>query len=129
MPVRARDVGGVERDLMFDRLAPEPRMAFPDITLEQFRADMLAAGYDEVLERRWALGTVLDMREHALEADALVVQGWMRLAVDGEPARDLLRGSQGLIGSASCGAALHRRRQCICIATAMQMHYSMGPAS
>ncbi len=63
-------------------------------TLERFRADMLAAGYDEVLERRWAPGLVLDTHAHPFEANALVVQGEMWLAVDGSPERRLAPGDR-----------------------------------
>jgi Cupin domain len=68
--------------------APPP---FP-ITLAQFRALMLAAGYDEVTERRWAPATVLETHTHPFEANALVVQGAMWLSVEGEAARKLLPG-------------------------------------
>ena len=46
-----------------------------DFNPDQFRAEMLAAGYDEVLERPWAPGTVLDTHTHPFEANAIVVQG------------------------------------------------------
>jgi hypothetical protein len=69
-------------------------MPTPELTWEQFRADMLAAGYDEVLERQWAPDTVLATHTHPFEASALVVQGEMWLAVAGEPARHLLPGDR-----------------------------------
>ena len=69
-------------------------MSSPAITLDQFRADMLASGYDEVLERPWAPGTVVDTHTHAFEANAIVVQGEMWLAVDGGPERRLLPGDR-----------------------------------
>ena len=69
-------------------------MSSPNITLDQFRADMLAAGYDEVLERPWAPGTVVDTHTHPFEANAIVVQGEMWLAVDGGPARHLTPGDR-----------------------------------
>lgn len=61
-------------------------------TLAQFRATMLAAGYDEVLERVWAPGTAVDTHTHPFEANAIVVQGEMWLAVESGDARRLLPG-------------------------------------
>ena len=69
-------------------------MTTPTFTLEQFRADMLAAGYDEVLERPWAPGTVVATHTHPFEANAIVVQGEMWLAVEDGPARQLLPGDR-----------------------------------
>lgn len=69
-------------------------MPQPDMTLERFRAEMLAAGYDEVIERRWAPGTVLEAHAHPFEASALVVQGEMWLAIDGGPERRLVAGDR-----------------------------------
>lgn len=69
-------------------------MPTANMTWEQFRADMLAAGYDEVLERQWAPGTVLATHTHPFEASALMVQGEMWLSVAGEPARHLLPGDR-----------------------------------
>ena len=54
-----------------------------DFNPDQFRAEMLAAGYDEVLERPWAPGTMLDTHTHPFEANAIVVQGEMWLTVEG----------------------------------------------
>ena len=64
------------------------------ITLDQFRTDMLAAGYDEVLERAWAPGTVVAQHTHPFEANALVVRGEMWLGIDGGPARHLRPGDR-----------------------------------
>lgn len=64
------------------------------LTLRQFRADMLAAGYDEVLERLWAPGTMVDTHTRPFEANAILVQGEMWLAVDGGEARRLLPGDR-----------------------------------
>lgn len=52
-------------------------------TLAQFRATMLAAGYDEVLERVWAPDTVVDTHTHPFEANAIVVRGEMWLGENG----------------------------------------------
>lgn len=48
-------------------------------TFDQFRDRALAQGFDEVLERRWAPGTVLDEHTHPFDANAVVVQGEMWL--------------------------------------------------
>ena len=63
-------------------------------TLEQFRADMLASGFDEVLERHWAPDTVLDMHSHPFEARALVVQGEMWLQLQGGEPQHLQPGDR-----------------------------------
>lgn len=52
-------------------------MALP--SFDEFRRDALARGFDEVLERRWAAGTVLETHTHPFDADALVVEGRMWL--------------------------------------------------
>jgi hypothetical protein len=54
--------------------APLPRF-------EEFERDARARGYDEVLERRWPPGRVVDTHGHPFVADALVVQGEMWLTV------------------------------------------------
>ena len=64
-------------------------MSSHTITLDQFRTEMLGVGYTEVLERPWAPGTVVDTHTHPFEANAVVVQGEMWLAVDGGPERHL----------------------------------------
>ncbi|HOB02751.1 cupin domain-containing protein [Casimicrobium huifangae] len=56
-------------------------------TLAQFRATMLAAGYDEVLERVWAPDTVVDTHTHPFEANAIVVRGEMWLGENGSERR------------------------------------------
>lgn len=56
-----------------------------------FEADALAAGFDEVLERRWAPDTVLDTHTHAFGVEAVVTQGEMWLSCDGST-RHLLPG-------------------------------------
>lgn len=46
-----------------------------------FQAEHLAQGFDEVLERQWKPGTVIDTHTHAFAVKALVVQGDMWLTV------------------------------------------------
>ncbi len=69
-------------------------MSAPLPTFDQFRSDVLAAGYDEVLERPWAPGTVVDTHAHPFEANAIVVRGEMWLAIGDQPARRLLPGDR-----------------------------------
>lgn len=52
-------------------------------THAEFEADARAAGFDEVLERRWEPGTVLDMHTHPFAVKAIVTQGEMGLTCDG----------------------------------------------
>lgn len=63
-------------------------------TYIEFCDQMLAAGYDEVLERLWAPETVVRTHTHPFEANALVVAGEMWLSVRGGPARHLLPGDR-----------------------------------
>ncbi|HEX3139744.1 MAG TPA: AraC family transcriptional regulator [Rhizobacter sp.] len=69
-------------------------MATPAITFDQFRDDMLAAGYDEVVERPWLPDTVVAVHTHPFEANALVVQGEMWLTEQGGAQRRLLPGDR-----------------------------------
>ena len=46
---------------------------------ETYRADALAKGYDEVLVRRWAPGTVTGVHSHPFDVAAVLVQGEMWL--------------------------------------------------
>ena len=48
-------------------------------TFETFQADALAAGIDEVLERRWAPDTVIATHAHAFGVEAMMRQGEMCL--------------------------------------------------
>jgi quercetin dioxygenase-like cupin family protein len=58
-----------------------------------FRDRALADGFDEVVERRWEPGSVVDTHSHPFEAHALVVQGEMWLTVAGRT-RHLLPGGR-----------------------------------
>lgn len=60
-------------------------------TFEAFGASTRAQGFDEVVERQWKPGTVVDTHTHDFAAKALVVQGEMWLRV-GERMRHLLPG-------------------------------------
>ena len=50
-------------------------------SFSEFEADAKAQGFDEVIERRWSPGLVLQPHVHAFALDALVVQGEMWLTV------------------------------------------------
>jgi quercetin dioxygenase-like cupin family protein len=54
-------------------------------TFESFSASANAAGFDEVLERRWEAGKVLDTHPHPFDARARLVQGEMWLTVGARP--------------------------------------------
>lgn len=60
-----------------------------EITFDQFQSLMLAAGYDEVIQRVWPPHTRLDEHAHSFEANGIVVSGVMKLTVKGEPERTL----------------------------------------
>jgi mannose-6-phosphate isomerase-like protein (cupin superfamily) len=62
-----------------------------DTSYDVFKTDALAQGFDEVLQRQWAPGTVLDTHSHAFSVSARVVQGEMWLTV-GDATRRLLPG-------------------------------------
>ena len=62
------------------------------ISITQLRDMMLVAGYDEVVERVWAPGTVVDTHSHPFDVNALMVEGEMTLAVSGEVPRLLRAG-------------------------------------
>ena len=51
--------------------------------LAAFETRVRLAGFDEVLERCWAPGTVLDTHTHAFDAEAVVTQGEMWLTCAG----------------------------------------------
>ncbi|HTN49463.1 MAG TPA: cupin domain-containing protein [Burkholderiaceae bacterium] len=51
----------------------------------EFEADARARGFDEIVERRWAPGTVLESHAHPFAVEALVIEGEMWLvSSDGE---------------------------------------------
>jgi hypothetical protein len=59
-------------------------MTLPKLSFEQFEADAKSRGFDEVIERRWAPGLVLQPHVHSFAVDARVVQGEMWLTVDAD---------------------------------------------
>ena len=63
----------------------------PDQSFAQFKTHALAQGFDEVLERQWAPGTVIDTHSHAFSVQARVVQGDIWLTV-GDDTRHLVAG-------------------------------------
>ena len=62
-------------------------------TFAEFEAAALAQGFDEVIERVWTPGTVVDSHTHPFALRALVVQGEMWLIV-GEDVRHLRPGDE-----------------------------------
>lgn len=50
---------------------------------DAFKAQALARGFDEVVERQWAPGQQIEEHTHPFDADALVVAGEMWLTGDG----------------------------------------------
>jgi mannose-6-phosphate isomerase-like protein (cupin superfamily) len=67
-------------------------MSAINLTLEQFRSVMLAAGYDEVTERSWDANTKLDEHTHPFDANAIVVSGNFWLSVNGGETKQLSAG-------------------------------------
>lgn len=53
-------------------------------SIDQFTAQALSEGFDEVLERQWLPRTVLEMHSHPFALKAIVVQGEMWLTVGNE---------------------------------------------
>jgi quercetin dioxygenase-like cupin family protein len=53
-------------------------------SFESFRVSSLKAGADEVLERHYAPGQVVDTHTHSFDADALVTEGEMWLTCGNE---------------------------------------------
>jgi quercetin dioxygenase-like cupin family protein len=64
-----------------------------ELTFDQFRSLMLAAGYDEVIQRDWPPHTTLDEHSHPFEANGIVVSGVMKLRVEGQSERTLNPGA------------------------------------
>ena len=64
-----------------------------DPRFEQFQADARARGFDEVLERHWPAGTVLDTHTHDFGVWARVTAGEFWLTV-GDSTRHLVAGQE-----------------------------------
>jgi hypothetical protein len=47
------------------------------INVEKFKEESLAAGFEEVLERKWDANTEIDTHTHPFSVQALVTQGEM----------------------------------------------------
>lgn len=59
-------------------------MSTPSTDFDTFKAQHLAEGFDEVLQRDWAPNTVLDTHTHPFSVKALVVAGelWLTVGAD-----------------------------------------------
>lgn len=53
-------------------------------SFEAFRKRSIEAGADEVVERRWNPGQIVEDHSHPFDAQALVTEGEMWLTCDGE---------------------------------------------
>jgi quercetin dioxygenase-like cupin family protein len=60
---------------------------------EEFEVEARAQGFDEVVERRWAPGTIIDVHAHPFALRAVVVEGEMWLTSGGE-SRHLKQGDE-----------------------------------
>ena len=56
----------------------------PSSAFDEFKAQALAEGFDEVLERNWPADAVLDSHTHPFAVTARVVRGEMWLTVGNE---------------------------------------------
>ena len=66
-------------------------------TFADYAAEARKEGFDEVLERVWPAGTVLDIHTHPFAVRALVIQGEMWLTV-GDDTRHLHSGDPFTLG-------------------------------
>jgi mannose-6-phosphate isomerase-like protein (cupin superfamily) len=73
----------------FGQTARERAVSIP--TFAEFDAAARARAFDEVLEREWAPGTIVDTHTHPFDVDAVVVRGEMWLTV-GDAMRHLTPG-------------------------------------
>ena len=53
-------------------------------SFDEFRRDALARGFDEVVERQWSAGTVVDTHTHPFAVEALMVRGELWLTCGSE---------------------------------------------
>ncbi|MGH6623209.1 MAG: cupin domain-containing protein, partial [Burkholderiaceae bacterium] len=68
-------------------------------TFSEFKAQALALGFDEVLERKWEPREVIDTHVHPFAVKALVVSGEMWLT-QGDDTRHLIPGDTFELGHA-----------------------------
>ncbi len=54
------------------------------IDIEKFKQDSLAAGFDEVLERKWDANAIFDTHTHPFSVQALVTEGEMWFTTGGK---------------------------------------------
>lgn len=57
-------------------------MSMPTFT--EFESNALAQGFDQVVERTWPPGQVVDTHTHPFDVQALVVQGQFTLTYEGK---------------------------------------------
>lgn len=67
------------------------------ITFQEFEAEALSRGFDEVLVRDWSPNQVVEEHRHPFAADAIVVDGEMWLT-EGDTTRHLLPGDTFALG-------------------------------
>ena len=65
----------------------------PQPTLDTFKREARAQGFEEIVERKWAPSTVLETHTHPFSVRALVTEGEMWLIVGGDE-RHLLPGDE-----------------------------------
>jgi len=70
---------------------PPPETPMPDQSFEEFKTNALSQGFDVVLERQWAPGTVVDTHTHDFAVSTQVAQGEIWLTI-GDDTRHLLPG-------------------------------------
>ena len=68
------------------------------INIEKFKEESLAAGFDEVLERKWEANTTLETHTHPFSVQALVTEGEMWFTSGGTTAH-LTPGSTFILDS------------------------------
>ncbi|MEK9720366.1 MAG: AraC family transcriptional regulator [Quisquiliibacterium sp.] len=66
-------------------------------TFEEFKAQSLANGYDEVLVRQWSANQELALHDHPFAVTALVIEGEMWLTKEGQT-QHLLPGDRFDVG-------------------------------
>jgi len=87
----------VERDelrtAVESALVATPLTPYTAVPFEQFESEALAAGFDEVVERRWEANAILDTHRHPFGVGALMVAGDLWLTI-GEETRHLRPGDR-----------------------------------